>query len=309
MEPASLPLLGEHLDINLTTLALPRNFSKPFGSAEHPPSPQITLHEFRKRQQGPSLAPSPDFHVRPLRRKASSASLSSSVFAAEAREASVVRELPLVQSASSNDILPPLPSLFPTTPQQDGAAASPSLSSTVTTLPSTPTQTPSSHCTDLRTQYSQEERVALVEPLQTKRKYPCTKQYKRLPRRADEAWRVYAAIVDESGGGDGDEFERGPAAGAHASEAPRGGLVGGRRPRAEDGAGGKRDRSVRFAGIWTDSDVGSESLETPEEREHTADSTYTLSKFKFPTPPGYGWAGTFGKTLLPSSPEPERPLR
>ncbi|KAF2765464.1 hypothetical protein EJ03DRAFT_207682 [Teratosphaeria nubilosa] len=306
MEHSSVPLLDGQRGIN-STLGSPRNFSKPFGSpASSPPprdSPYVTLHDFLHAQHEalPLLDLSPNQAVRPLRRKSSRRDLSGDFLPATSHQASS-RQLPRLRSPDSQALLIPLPPLPPSTPQQHPSAASPSLSSTITTLQSTPTQTPVAQPgLDLPPSIEPACRV-LLEPLRVKRKFPGPKPPKRLPRRAgDGGWLVFANVIGDS---ESVDHLQGHVQSVSVPERPRGGLAArGRRPETES-IEAKRDRSVRFAGIWSESDEGESTDRSAQgqEKDATGDSTYTLSKFKFPTPPGYAWSGTFGHLSEPTPP-------
>lgn len=126
----------------------------------------------------------------------------------------------------------------------------------------------------------------------TKRKFPSFRTAKRLPRRAAADWYVYAAVIqteDEVG-------SFGTQVAESDSDTPGDAYV-----KSRENA--KRGRSVRFAGIADNASSGTEQTTSGEEKETTGGSTYSLSKFKFPTPPGFvTWADTFGESIdsLPS---------
>jgi len=282
IDPAAVPLMSPYPDPNVTTLERRPNFSKPFQPPSQPSSSHMTLHEIRQRQQQCRLAPSPDIDSHALRRKHSRRDFAGDVRPAVAIEAPVHPPAPLIVSSH------PLP--VPSTPQHHPAVTSPSLSSTGTTLQSTPTQTPPAY---LPTDNQRRRDVDIDDLVELKvradRNFPYIKQAKRLPRRAaDNAWCVYAAVI-----GEGCEADIQPAAGVRLVESKL--EAGGRVARPERRGPARRDRSVRFAGVWSESDLDSEKTTSGEEKDTTRDSTYTISKFKFPTPPGYTWAGTFGK--------------
>ena len=139
------------------------------------------------------------------------------------------------------------------------------------------------------------ESVGLAEPVHSKRKFPSFKPAKQLPRRVSgEDWCVYAAIVKSEGG---DSEYCGSEVGGQATDGGEAFAVhGGNSERGSD-LHGKGGRSVRFAGIERGSSKGGEHPSSSEEHEGTGDSSYTLSKFKFPAPPSYAWVGTFGKYI------------
>ncbi|KAH9835061.1 hypothetical protein Tdes44962_MAKER08597 [Teratosphaeria destructans] len=297
MEPSSVPRLEGERGIS-SRLGSARNFSKPFGSpASSPPrrdSPYVTLHEFFHAQHEalPLLDLSPNPAPRPLRRKSSRRDLSGDYSPANSHQASSP-PLPRARSPDSQALLIPLP---PSTPQQHPSAASPSLSSTITTLQSTPTQTPVAQPGLNLPSSSEAACRVFLEPLRVKRKFPGPKPPKRLPRRADDGgWLVLASVI-----GDRESVDHLQVQSVCVPERPRGGLAArGRRPESE-GIKAKQDRSVRFAGIWSESDEGesTDRLAQGGGKDATGDSTYTLSNFKFPTPPGYARLGTFGERVF-----------
>lgn len=105
---------------------------------------------------------------------------------------------------------PPYRPLSPDYAPQQHNARSPSLSSTATTVPSTPEMTPIS-LRSMSPEFSiLDEAMASAEPIRTKRNFPRFKQAKRLPRwkgsgasygpgirgENNEFWEVYAAVFD-----------------------------------------------------------------------------------------------------------------
>jgi len=117
----------------------------------------------------------------------------------------------------------------------------------------------------------------------SKRKFPFA-QAKRLPRRAVSAWCVYAAVIEQ---GVGKDLEVSDSTVESEPEAER--------DLEEQRIEIRRGRSVRFAEIEKETSSGAEQSTSGEEKDGTTGSTFTLSKFKFPQPPGHTWAGTFGK--------------
>jgi hypothetical protein len=195
---------------------------------------------------------------RPLRRKGSRADLASPNFVKLSEGAA--HEAPLAPSLAED--LAPAAFLQPSTPQL-ASPTSPSLASTITTLQSTPTHSPIIPSGAPFERWAGEE-LAYVA---SKRKFIPLRQAKRLPRRQSSDWCVYAAVIE---------------GGAEAVE-----------QQVEQ----KRGRSVRFAGV-SSVDSSSRQDAVSEPKGATTDSTYTLSKFKFPEPPGHTWTDTFGKLYL-----------
>lgn len=288
-----------------------------FATAFNPHHHSLTLHDYHKLQQSPHLPASPDFDNRRVRRKPSVANL----VVAPAQEGfpwtSTSASPHLIHSSAPHPLL--LSSLPPppTTPRPRANTASPSLSSTVTTLQSTPTHTPVLRGGSNFEQRRLNERIELKEPLRTKRKFDSLKKAKRLPRRADGGggasgqqsierdgaiWQVYAAVFEPSAVyQDFDEDLSEQSSGqswlqpaplfAHQSQPPN-----------------AKTRTVRFRETDPTADpqapgataaAAAEST-TPstwsrEKEEATATSSYSLSKFQFPAPPGQdNWSGTFG---------------
>ena len=121
----------------------------------------------------------------------------------------------------------------------------------------------------------------------SKRKFPFLRQPKRLPRRAASEWCVYAAVVERD---TGDDDREQPDSSDDSIEF----IEEERVDRVED-TGAKRGRSVRFAGVAAEHSGAAEQVSSGDDKETNAGSTYTLSKFKFPEPPGHTWAGAFGE--------------
>jgi hypothetical protein len=253
MASASVPILPYNPPVSPSGPSSPRNFSKPFTAV----SPQVAVR-LNEEENAPiyygSWPFAEEFH--PLRRKGSLLDLASSggmqMYGTPTGEATLAR-FPAEDTTTTG-------MLQPSTPQLQ-SPTSPSLASTITTLQSTPSQSPTFQSAAPYQRWEGEE-LAYVA---SKRKFIPLRQAKRLPRRASGTWCVYAAVI-----------EQGPEAVEQQAEQTRG-------------------RSVRFAGISSiDSSIGAEALH--EQKAPTTDSTYTLSKFKFPEPPGHTWTETFGES-------------
>ncbi|KAK3672732.1 hypothetical protein LTR78_007318 [Recurvomyces mirabilis] len=260
MSSEDMPLLEEHPPINVTTQQLPRNYSKPFLTPSPPIAPAEALYQFERGQSPPSVWPIPVEVYRPLRRKPSSSHLSSA-----GTIQGGVSERPLAPFSAEKGLQNLLP---PFTPSHFPSPSSPSLASTITTLQSTPSQSPAAYQADL----DEELREEASQPLFTKRKFPSFTQAKRLPRRASGEWYVYAAVIE------------GNAEAIH-QEAVK-----------------KRARSVRLAGVDSEESDASAHSASGEEKDTTTQSTFTLSNFKFPAPSGKAWADTFGHLHEPTPP-------
>ena len=290
MASVSVPLPSEHPDNNLTTRHSPPNFSKPFGSLGRSDTPHFTLHEFRKLQSSATSTPSFDSNHKRLRRKPSRRDLSTR------RSARFTDGAPVTCKTSPLDPLPShkLPSPFlpppPSTPQYSTGAASFSLASTSSTLQSSPVRTP----VPAESLYAEQWESAggQSEAIRHKRKFPSIKHAKRLPHHAFRGWCVYAAVLDTgesdfAGDGRGEEIYVAQA-GKESEPESAGGRTAGKE------TDGRRGRSVRFAGVRQETSSSGERSDSGGPRDTFTDSTYTLSKFKFPTPPNHIWASTFG---------------
>lgn len=179
------------------------------------------------------------------------------------------------------------PSVFvlprPFTPHPHAAPVSPSLSSTITTLPSTPASTQELLDELNPEQWTNQWDRAFSEPIRTKRKFSF-KRAKRLPVRTHGAeeqgpWLVHAAVIDLGTVTDAAQF--------YATDREAQTLF-------TTAGSPKPSRSVHFATVGVESVSGDSS----EERSTTVESNYTLSRFKFPTPPNCDWTGSFGKSAL-----------
>ena len=308
MSAADYPLLIDP-DYNVTTFGRslrsspPTTFARPLTPI---PQPYLTLHSYRRHQHSPLVSSSPDYDFKRVRRKPSSVDLGlRGAEAARRRDLSEGEPL-IVHSSHENlsSLLRPPPS----TPQPHHYESSPSLSGSVTTFESSPTHTP----TDFGSSFGEQrpfERSQLIEPIRSKRKFSDLRTAKRLPHRSCGVWQVHAVVSDV--GGLGVSGQRPLAEGATSEESvafsggdsgSEQGLAGthviGREATAESASAvraerRRRRRAVRFEGLTSDS-----SLDEVKEKDPTATSTYTLSKFQFPAPPGHNWTGTFGKSNL-----------
>ena len=283
-----MPLLGQHLEPNVTTRS-PRNFSKPFSSPSSPVTPH-SAHEFRDLEQLSSFTwRIPQSKSPPLRRKPSRLDLTASgddglrgVEHLVTRGSATLAPLPRRQQE-----LELAPSALPRQPTpQHRTPTSPSLSSSITTLQSTPTHSPIvPGGADGEWQSTGGVQVS------SKRKFPFVLA-KRLPRRATREWCVYAAVIE--GRPEGLDASNHSAESESESDSVQ-------EAETQPVAYG-RERSVRFAGLERETLSGTEQSSSGEDKNTNAGSTYTLSKFKFPQPPGHTWAGTFGKLNIQGEP-------
>lgn len=249
-------------------------------------TPQLSLRDYRRWQYSPVLPASSQLDYRRVRRKPSIQNLTGrSAHSTFARMPSSIPPLS-IHSLDPHEIHHQQ-SQQPSTPRPRAYTASPSLSSTITTLQSTPTHTPI-----LRGGSFDERRrdCNLEEPIGIKRKFSSVKHARRFPRRqadGEGSWdsgiyKVYAAVFDISGEEEGLSKET-------SSQA------------AQDG---KQEKAVRFedTDIQRDQDIGStpSSAKSFHRREQTVTSSFSLSKFEFPAPPNKdNWAGASGKSSSP----------
>lgn len=296
MASPATPLLDSHSGFNVTTRSYYSSRSpESIGSIDRPVTPHLTLHEYRKFQRSSFLSSSPDLDYKRVRRKASTSNLSGKSFDEPELAAPVT-------CAESWPHLNPAPTLltsllqpFPTSPFLRPATASPSLSSTITTLQSTPSQTPVIVDSSRFDPWRSEGGDLPAEPVRSKRKFTDIKLPKRLPKRTVESeWQVFAAIVDL--GGDYQSLgQEEDAREADLEQLP--GLRSAAQAKRQGSPEFKEVRSVKFAGLDSDSESAPPQQQPAgEEKESTLTSSLSLSKFKFPAPPGHSWAGTFGKS-------------
>lgn len=282
--------------MGLTTVNFSRRTYKRASSpTKRPVTPHISCQSFHQDHFSPLLYHSPDNDQRPLRRKPSLANLASRQQPIDGTESSSdVFVNPLLQTAAPHSFLPSLLPAFSPTPGQHPTATSPSLSSTVTTLPSTPGQTPvSPKYFDFQPPLEPEP-LGWREPLRTKRKFPLVKQAKRLPQRGEvDTWEVFAAILDT---GDGYRTRRDQSF-RLASDWRYGGLA------TEDPVEIPRERLVRFTGVGSETDSGTDQGEQnfparqQEQKRPENSSPYRYAEFKFPAPPNHTWTGSLGECL------------
>lgn len=284
-------------------------------SHRRPDTSPLTLHEYHKFQQSPMLSAYHELDYRRLHRKPSSADLISARDWPTAEDAASPSLAAFAWGPSSNspahaDSLAPhelLPSFLPpppTTPQVRPSTASPSLSSTVTTLQSSPTHTPVCRGATACAQPPPDEPVKRARPLSSNRKFPDLQRAKRLPRPAassqsstqsgNELWEVYAAVFDpaaDQGGAPGGTTHVTPTSSSGAAEQLQ--------PTIQACSLPRRERYVRFEGLsasTTDfSRESSSGLGIVDEKDPTATSTFSLSRFEFPAPPDQdNWGNTRG---------------
>ena len=258
-------------------------------------TPRLTLRPFRQFQLSPFLSSSPDLDYKRVRRKKSSTHLNITSLELASASPQTTSSLTLSYTTSSQNFLPsPRPPNF-STPVPRPRTRAPSLSSTVDTIQSTPLRTPIQQGSSDLEQWREFERSKLVEPLRTKRKFPLFKQAKRLPHNSTleggggsgrgEIWEVHAVVVHSGGfvsAGSSDAFQRSD------------------KKASQFGPLGKKGRSVRFKGIdeniQREQSRGLGNLHSKEEKESSLSSSFSLSKFAFPEPPGQRLGGLPGKS-------------
>ncbi|KAK3710684.1 hypothetical protein LTR37_010103 [Vermiconidia calcicola] len=311
------PLLTGQHESNVTS-SQPRTptFSEHVGpSFSIPTTPHTTHHQFRKHQDSPGLSSSSTLDYKRIRRKRPSSNLSSGQLR-NLRGPALTTSLPSsLHSTSPQAFHPSLLPPFHSTPILRPSTSSPSLSSTVDTLPSTPTYSPIEPQNWPLEQWRSGEKLEFVEPVRTKRKFTHFKAAKRLPHYtalhngADGIWEVHAAVIEVGDGYAGDQQDFGEGTEVHVSEESNTSIEEPDQIPAETPSSARKGRSVRFEGIATDSSNSdtehsrtSKTGKPSKDNEPTLSSSYSLSKFKFPAPPGYAWTGTFGHLTEPTDP-------
>ncbi|KAK3723244.1 hypothetical protein LTR37_001967 [Vermiconidia calcicola] len=311
------PLLTRQHESNVTsseprTPQLPEHVGP---SLKIPTTPHTTYHQFRKHQDSPGLSSSSTLDYKRVRRKRPSSNLSSGQLHT-LRGPALTTSLPSsLHSTSPQTFHPSLLPPFNLTPILRPSTSSPSLSSTVDTLPSTPTYSPIEPENWPFQQWRSGERLELVEPVRTKRKFAQFKAAKRLPHYtalhngADGIWEVHAAVIDVGDGYAGDQRDFGEGTEVHVTEDRNKSTEERDRLQAETPSSARKGRSVRFEGIATDSSNSdtersriSKTGKPSKDNDPTLSSSYSLSKFKFPAPPGYAWTDTFGHLTEPTDP-------
>ena len=308
MTSAAYPLMGGQPRHNVTSFGqfLP-NSSETIGAPFNTPiSPRFPFHQPRNFQQPHSISSSPDLDYKRVRRKRSLINLTPRTTGAEQRLTNITSLSPSVHSNSPHNFLPPLlPPLF-LTPVPRPSTTSPSLSSSVDTLQSTPTQTPIQTSGSPLEQCWSVGRIELTEPIRTKRKFAKFKPAKRLPHFAahhgggEGVWEVHAAVVDLNDVDREDLSDLEDEVVDHVTSSNYLPQVSSSETR---GSAGKAGRAVHFEKVGKDRAFeGPRVSETARSAAEEETSSYSLSKFKFPAPPGYHWAGTFGElTSTPSA--------
>lgn len=303
MPARSDPHTDGYTSANLTSFTLDpqgltASHSRTLGT---PFAPRLTLHQFHKQQLSPVPSSPPDLDYKRVRRKPSFVSAGQERPTSLSSPLIVTSSLPPAQLSSREPLLPSLLPPSPWTPTPPPAASSPSLSSTVDTLPSTPTQTPLQHSRPAFRARESSDWSGLSEPVRTKRKFSF-KRAKRLPhpavRQAGQdsggggIWQVHAAIIDFATGED--EFRPSQSSvGGGQSHVTHHQACTDAAPEIDQQQSSerneKRERSVRFK---EESTLIAPGRQTDD---RALRSEYSLSNFRFPAPRGQYWTGTFGK--------------
>ncbi|KAI7229769.1 hypothetical protein KC330_g7274 [Hortaea werneckii] len=301
MDSSTLPLLSWHLDVNLSSQPSTRNFSKPLCSSPSPPrSTHSAELESRLFLPSPSFTSSNNTTNKYLKRKPSTRDLNArpSYFCPSGVQLAE-KSSPRSGSTTEERGTPSQPPL-PSTPTYPSSIPSPSLTSTISTLQSSVLGTPVPvGCGPQRGyQWSASREEA---PVRYKRKFPNIKQAKRLPRQRASGgeWCVYAAV---DAGGDYkpqinlDEKTSLPTTCSKSESAFKAAIP----------TTGSRtaDRRASF-----DHDSPSITEATKTSGHRTADSTFSISKFKFPAPPSRDWIGTFGHLDTATHPKTSTTIR
>ena len=281
---------------------LATSYTPPVGQSVAPQS-HYTLHQFRKQQLSPVLSSPIDLDYKRVRRKPSFSPTDQHPPTAPSPSPIITSHHPQAHLSSHGHLLPSLLPPTPLTPTSRAAISSPSLSSTVDTLPSTPSQTPLQHEEAAFGRWWRPERAELSEPLRSKRKLSF-KQAKRLPHPQDGwagrggssssgIWQIHAAIIEHPT--DDENFRnfdsvrqvRGHVTSEQHSDTAT------QHHEIHSSPGARKERVVRF-----EEETGEPELNDADQQssQDALTSSYSLSKFKFPAPPGQHWTGTFGKS-------------
>lgn len=306
--PAANPLVGRTSHPNVTSLG-PRlgKSPDPADTSSRPTTPHVTLHQYHKLQHSPAPS-SPDLDYKRVRRKQSFETLIRLPPGPLPLPAPHTSSSILPYSSSSKSLLPSLLPPLPPTQLPQPSTYSPSLSSTVDTLQSTPTHSPIHRVFWPLGQGEEPEQGRLSEPIRTKRKFLPLKQAKRLPHHSAHhgagecTWEVHAAVVDVG-------FGTGESSDSEDEDAPQGVITASERTwdripdlGTDERATRRHGRIVRFQDLETEESSNAaedDALRQPPPRETAKQpsltSSISLSRFQFPAPPGSHWEGTFGE--------------
>lgn len=201
MASTTRPLLAS-LETDITSLAsLPHDRPPTSSGLSRPLTPHhlnpLTLHAYHKLQQSAAPPSSPLGDYKRVRRKPSLDDLVGQPTDASSWSARSEEFPHLPNPSSPQHHLPSTPpSLLPTKSPGIGAS-SPSLSSTIATVPSSPTSTPFEdidHCRTLPFDLTSQ-----LDPLRTKRNFGELPKAKRLPHRNSDPWEIFAVVQVSSG--------------------------------------------------------------------------------------------------------------
>lgn len=230
----------------------PANSGAKLQRVTPPQRDHLTFHAYRQLQQSPPPSTSEPFDHKRVRRKAAQANLGGIGYIPTAARLLARRQRPSPHSIAIEPFIAPRYQLQPPPPQPRPSLESPSLSSTVSTALSSPTETPKAYESAFCDRWEPPASEA-SEVIRTKRKFSQLRRPKRLPHAAAQSsWRVYAFVSER-------DFE-------------------------EEAFGSQNDLCQEPQG---ELEVIEQEGVRGKETEPTGTSTFTLSKFQFPTPPTY----------------------
>ncbi|EME82965.1 uncharacterized protein MYCFIDRAFT_174466 [Pseudocercospora fijiensis CIRAD86] len=279
-------------------------------------SPQFTLHDFHRLQRSPVLSAPPEFDLKRLRRrrKPSTPHLAAAPLSyTDHWSPSAILPSQAHSLSQHSPAIPSFPPL-PLTPRLRPSTTSPSLTSTVTTLQSTPAQTPICRAAAPQERDWADDHLEVGDHIRTKRKFEPLRRAKRLPRQRvdsggsgqdeDELWEVHAAVFDPPLD---EKLFRGLSRLTeqnHQHQHLQRQKHSSQHERAGD------HQQVNEDPPSNSEAPAPESWHAPPPQQQqgqiATSSSLSLSKFDFPNPPGRdNWEGTFGKstslqTLHPS---------
>ena len=312
MTTPATPLLAD-LDHNLTLSALALQASPHTATPlSRPPTPDprqpLRHHPPRTTREHTCPISYNTHEYRRLRRKPTAISVGGEHddrLAAGAWPTSLDTQVPFAHIGSPPQTLSSSLPLPPSTPSPRFLAGSPSLSSSGTTVQSSPTLTPTGAFGSYFVEHARDGAQGSGEGFGSLSKLGL-RRAKRLPHKAQDLWEVHAVVAS------GEQRQRSiaqPAPVQH--QHPADPITEFRKQEATEAVGDqgrnasfeerrepalatrRRGRGVRFQGVSSESASREGSLRISEEE---ATSSYSLSKYRFPPPPSCGTAGTFGKS-------------
>ena len=315
------PLVGRTSQLNFTSLG--PHFGKSSDHVEtssRPSTPHITIHQFHRLQHSP-VPSSPHIDYKRVRRKQSFPSLARLPSEENQSLTHHTSYSTSLNARSSKSLRPLLLPPLPPTQLPHSSPYSPSLSSTVDTLQSTPTHSPIQRVFWPLGPWSGVEQGGYSEPIRTKRKFLPLKQAKRLPHHSvhrtegESTWEVYAAVID-IGLDEGDLDDLEAEVDEHVSEGRHEeALVRSLDRKSISQTSRRKGKIVRFEDSESEgaSDSDADSTTSPHvppvdaTKAPALSSSLSLSKFQFSAPPGSSWEGTFGRSTY-NRPFPDQNL-